>query len=282
MTKKIIEIMEGMPDYRKGNAIRHKLCDILMIGLMTFICNGNDFAAMRLFGTMHEEFLMEFLELPHGIPSQDTFERVFAKLNPKALSLQFGEWMGDLREAIGDNATVAIDGKTIRRSKGAEKKATHVVTAFASDLQLVLGQLATDEKSNEITAIPKLLDMFCGKGMVITIDAMGTQTEIAEKIIEKGGDYVLALKANQETLHEDASLYLDSDVVTRDPEKLKALEEIVIVNKKVPKMSEKIPHLKSDKQQYQPYPFPTFLLAWGMPEIQHSPSSPYSYCQAGS
>lgn len=223
--KKIIEIMEDVPDYRKGNAIRHKVCDILMIGLMTLICNGNDFAAMHLFGKMHEELLRGFLELPHGIPSQDTFERVYAKLNPKVLSLKFIEWTGELREQIEENATVAIDGKTVRRSKGAEKKALHVVTAFASELQLVLGQLATDEKSNEITAIPKLLEMFCKKGMIITIDAMGTQTDIAEKIVEKGGDYVLALKKNQETLHDDASLYLDTDVVTQDMEKRKALEK---------------------------------------------------------
>lgn len=213
----IIEILEGVPDYRKGNAIRHKLSDILMIGLLTIICNGNDYTAMALFGETHEETLRKFLELPYGIPSEDTFERVFSRLNPKTLAAQFLDWIEELKGIIN----VSIDGKTIRRSKSKGKKARHIVTAFASDLQLVLGQLATDEKSNEITAIPELLDMFCQKGMIITIDAMGTQTNIAEKIIEKEADYVLALKGNQETLFKDVSLFLDNEVIPHDKETLR-------------------------------------------------------------
>jgi hypothetical protein len=176
-----------------------------MIGLLTIICNGNDYAAMVLFGKTHEGILRNFLELPHGIPSKDTFERVFSRLNPKTLAAQFLGWIDELKGTV----SVSIDGKTIRRSKGKGKKAKHVVTAFASELQLVLGQLATDEKSNEITAIPELLDMFCRKGMVITIDAMGTQTDIAEKIVEKEADYILALKGNQGSLLEDVSMFLD-------------------------------------------------------------------------
>lgn len=222
MKRTIIEILDKIPDYRKGNAIQHKLTDILTIGLVCIICNGDAFAEMALFGETHEAIPREFLELPHGIPSPDMFERVFAKLNPKILAIHFQEYMHEMRALIKDNATVAIDGKTIRRSKSSSKKAVHVVTAFASDLQLVLGQLATDEKSNEITAIPKLLDLFCRKGMVITIDAMGTQTDIAKKIREKEGDYVLALKGNQETLLEDVSLYLKSEIIPQDK---KALQE---------------------------------------------------------
>jgi predicted transposase YbfD/YdcC len=187
-----------------------------MIGLLTIICNGNDYAAMSLFGETHESELKKFLELPYGIPSEDTFGRVFSKLNPKMLSAHFLDWIDELKCVIN----VSIDGKTIRRSKGKGKKAKHVVTAFASNLQLVLGQLATDEKSNEITAIPELLDMFCQKGMVITIDAMGTQTAIAEKIIEKEADYVLALKGNQGTLHEEVKLHFDNETAIQDKESL--------------------------------------------------------------
>ncbi len=214
----VIEIFEGVPDYRKGNAIKHKLADILMIGLLTIICNGNEYAGMVIFAQTHEKILRQFLELPNGIPSEDTFERVFSRINPRMLSSLFLEWIDEMKGIIN----VSIDGKTIRRSRGKGKKAKHIVTAFASDLQLVLGQLATDAKSNEITAIPELLDMFCRKGMVITIDAMGTQTDIAKKIIDKEADYVLSLKGNQETLFNDVSLYLDNEVIPQDKEVLRA------------------------------------------------------------
>jgi predicted transposase YbfD/YdcC len=221
MHRTIIEILHDVPDYRKGNAIRHNLTDILMIGLLTVICNGNDFAAMVLFAETHKELLSQFLELPYGIPSQDTFERVFSKLNPAALAGVFLAWIKETRNTIKDHTTVAIDGKTIRRSKSSHKKAVHIVTAFASSLQLVLGQLATDEKSNEITAIPKLLDMFCKKGIVITIDAMGTQTDIAEKIVSMKAEYVLSLKGNQPALLEDVSLFMDNEIASQNKETLR-------------------------------------------------------------
>ena len=221
MSKTIQEVLEETPDYRKGNALRHKLSEILLIGVLTILCNGSGFAAMKLFGDMHEGVLREFLELPHGIPSQDTFERVFAKLNPRALAGQFKHWVDDIINDLKGHIHVSIDGKTARGSKSADKKALHVVTAFASELKLVLGQLATDEKSNEITAIPKLLEMFCTSGMIITIDAMGTQTEIARKIIGLGGDYVLALKGNQQTLLEDVRLFLEKEVISQDKKDLR-------------------------------------------------------------
>ena len=208
---KVIEIFGKVPDYRKGNGIRHKLVDILMIGLLTIICNGNDFAAMVEFGRSRKEVLEEFLELPHGIPSEDTFERVFRNLDPLALQVVFEDFLQDLR----DNLHVSIDGKIIRGSRCEGKKAKHVVTAFAGEMKLVLGQLATDEKSNEITAIPELLDMFCRKGMVITIDAMGAQSAIAEKIIEKEADYVLSIKGNQQSTLDDISLFMETEVLTQ-------------------------------------------------------------------
>jgi predicted transposase YbfD/YdcC len=147
---------------------------------------------------------------------------VFAKLDPKRLAKTFLVWVDEISETIKKFTAVSIDGKTIRRSRSEGKKAVHIVTAFASELQLVLGQLATDEKSNEITAIPKLLEMFCRKGMVITIDAMGTQTAIAEKIIGLGGEYVLVLKGNHQNLLDDVSLYLTNEIMTQDKKTLKA------------------------------------------------------------
>ena len=149
-------------------------------------------------------YLEHSYELPNGIPSQDTFERVFQKVSPKYLAVAFKSWADDINELVrerGSRVAISIDGKAIRGSKRASSKAIHVVTALASKLRLTLGEVAVDKKSNEITAIPELLEMFCQKGMVITIDAMGTQKDIVRKIIDKKADYVLAVKRNQETLH---------------------------------------------------------------------------------
>lgn len=209
-----MEALQELQDPRKGNAIRHKLSDIVMIGILCIISSGQTFVDMELFGKIHEAILREFLELPHGVPSHDTFADVFAKLNPKTLATCFWEWTRDLLSELSKCA-ISLDGKTIRGSKSTGKKAVHVITAFASELQLTLGQLATDEKSNEITAIPKLLEMFQVKGNIITIDAMGTQTEIAKKIIDLEGDYVLALKNNHPSLFEDVCLYLQEEVMNQ-------------------------------------------------------------------
>ena len=225
MERPIQEVMNGVPDYRKGNAIKHKLSDILMIGLLTFVCNGNDYAAMYVFAQTHFELLKTFLALPNGIPSQDTFERVFQNVSPKYLTVNFKRWVDEVKEEAKKSETarilVGIDGKTIRGSKRSGKKAVHVVSAFASELRMVLGEVAVDKKSNEITAIPELLEMFCQKGMVITIDAMGTQKEIAATIVEKGADYVLSLKGNHKSLFERASKYLEYGVMSMNKELLR-------------------------------------------------------------
>ena len=223
----MLEILKRVPDYREGNAIRHVLSDILMIGLLTTISNGNGFAAMRVFGLEHEEKLRGFLSLPHGIPSQDTFEHVFAKLNPKILRETFRSWINELKDADSPTGRLlaSIDGKTLCGSIDENGKAVHIVTAFASELKLVLGEIATDKKSNEITAIPKLLEMFCQKGMVITIDAMGTQTEIAASIIEKKADYVLSVKKNQGKLYTDVALGMEELEINAAPEGKEKLKE---------------------------------------------------------
>ena len=222
MSQKDLSILlEEIPDPRRGNRIRHNLKDILLIGILSNICNADGFTGMEIWGQTHEQVLRNFLELPYGIPSHDTFGDVFSAIDPQKLSECFIRWIEALRTDIADAKLVSIDGKTIRRSKGSVKKATHVVTAFASEMQLVLGQLSIDEKSNEITAIPKLLKMFGVKGRIITIDAMGTQTEIAKTIIEQKGDYVLTLKNNQPTLLEDVAYYLEQEVLVQSKAALK-------------------------------------------------------------
>lgn len=221
MNKKTLqELLSEVPDCRKGNAIRHRLNDIMLIGLLCVICNGDTFTDMELFGQTHETVLREFLELPYGIPSHDVFRNVLGKLDPEEVKKSFSAWTRELKEEV-ECHNISIDGKTIRGSRHGETKAKHIVTAFANDMQLVLGQVATEEKSNEITAIPKLLDMFCVKGNIITIDAMGTQKEIAEKIVQRGGDYVLALKENQRSIYDDIKFYFEQDVISQSKARLK-------------------------------------------------------------
>lgn len=187
----------------KGN-IRHKLEDIIIIGLCSLICNGNDFSDMEDFGEARQAWLKQFLELPHGIPDSDTFRRVFERLNPEELAECLYDWLGRNRP---EGSLVAIDGKTICGSKSENHRAYHVVSAFVAENQLTLGEIVTDEKSNEITAVPELLDMIDVRGSIVTIDAMSCQREIVQKIRRKGADYVIALKSNQPTLWQDADLY---------------------------------------------------------------------------
>lgn len=217
----LYELLEEIEEPRRGNAIKHNLKDILIIGLLSTICNADDFTGMQIFGETHQKLLEQFLELPHGIPSHDTFGNVFSAIAPEQLAACFEQWISLLRSDLNEAKLIAVDGKTIRRSKSQSKKAAHVVTAFSSDLKLIFGQVVTDEKSNEITAIPQLLQLFCLKGKTITIDAMGTQTEIAQTITEAGGDYLLALKDNQPTLLGDIRLYLESEMRSQKKDVLK-------------------------------------------------------------
>jgi len=186
-----------------GN-LRHKLEDIIVIGLMTIICIGEDFTDMENFGIERIEWLKTFLELPFGIPDSDTFRRVYEKINPKELSECLNNWLAVSRET---GSVVNIDGKTIRGSGNATHKAYHVVSAWVAENQITLGEIKTDEKSNEITAVPELLDMIDVEGSIVTADAMSCQKDISRKITEKNADYVIGLKGNQETLHDDVELY---------------------------------------------------------------------------
>ena len=201
------ELREVKDTRRAWGNKRHKLEDIIIIGLCSTICCGEDFVDMEEFGRDREEWLRDFLELPNGIPDSDTFRRVFERVDPAELAKSLNAWLGNDEGSGGRN--VNIDGKTICGSRSKNQSAYHVVSAWVADNNITLGELAVDEKSNEITAIPELLDLIDVEGDIVTADAMGCQTEIAAKIRAKGADYVLALKDNQKTLHEDVSDYFD-------------------------------------------------------------------------
>ena len=201
----IAEHFREVRDPRTGRRVDHFLIDIITIAICAVICGADSWVEIEEFGQAKEEWLRQFLVLPHGIPSHDTFGRVFAWLDPQAFQNGFLSWI----EAVSNltaGQVVAIDGKRLRRSHDGRlgRAAIHMVSAWASANRLVLGQLKTDEKSNEITAIPELLELLVIEDCIVTIDAMGCQTEIAQLIIEGRGDYVLALKGNQGTLHNDA------------------------------------------------------------------------------
>lgn len=193
--------LRGVKDPRRtecGN-IRHKLEDILIIGLCTFVCNGEDFEDMEEFGKEREEFLKRFLELPNGIPDSDTFRRVFERVNPHALAEALYGW---LEAARPEGSVIAVDGKTIRGSGSEAHKAYHVVSAFVAENRITLGELAVNEKSNEITAVPELLKFLDIENSVITADAMSCQSEIVKTIVEGEADYVIAAKRNQPGLYK--------------------------------------------------------------------------------
>ena len=200
--KPLIECFEELPDPRMDRSRKHKLVDILVIGLCSQLSGGSGFSDMELFGKTKLEWLKTFLELPEGIPSHDTFNRCFAAIDPHAFLDCFVEWVQGICPALKDE-TVAIDGKALRRALNEGDSIPYIVSAWASENGLALGQVKVKDKSNEITAIPELLRALEVKGCIITIDAMGCQKDIAAKIIEKHAHYVLALKGNHATVHDE-------------------------------------------------------------------------------
>jgi predicted transposase YbfD/YdcC len=199
-----------IPDPRVDRTKKHRLIDILFIAVSTIICGGEDFTDMESFGEAKEQWLRKFLELPHGIPSHDTFGRVFSLLDPQAFGECFVRWSAALHEAT-KGEVIALDGKTLRHSfdTAAGQSALHLVSAWATENGIALGQLKVDGKSNEITALPELLKLLDVKGCVVTMDAMGCQKELAGQIKKQGGDYVLCLKGNQGSLHEETRYFFD-------------------------------------------------------------------------
>jgi len=204
---------DGLRDPRTGNAGRHDLLEMLMVALCTVLCGGEDCTDMAEFAQTKLGFLRGFLRLEHGAPSHDTFSRLFRLLDPEQFRDCFQRFMTRFAEACqGDGGrVVAIDGKVLRRSfdKASSKSALHMVSAWGCEQRLVLGQIATDAKSNEITAIPKLLKMLSLEGAIVTVDALNCQRDIARQIIERNGNYVMALKGNQATLHQEVRRFLD-------------------------------------------------------------------------
>ena len=192
----------NLKDPRRRHGSKHLLMDIIVIAICGVIAGSNDWQQIATFGQERHDWLKRFLDLPSGIPSHDTFERVFDRINPAAFQKGFASWMQALSNALG-LPQVAIDGKTLRGSGTSKLGPLHLVSAWSTAGHVSLGQVAVAEKSNEITAIPQLLELLDVEGAFVSIDAMGCQKEIAAKVRERGGDYVLTVKDNQPTLLED-------------------------------------------------------------------------------
>lgn len=199
----LLRFFDELEDPRMERTKLHSLEDILFIALCAVICGADSWTEVEVFGWAKREWLSQYLTLPNGIPSHDTFGRVFSRLDPQVLERCFSKWMAALAEASAGRL-VAIDGKTLRRSfdKATNRAAIHMVSAWCETNRLVLGQLATAEKSNEIKAIPQLLKMLDIRDAVVTIDAMGCQKAIAQEIVQQGGHYLLQVKDNQPGLHD--------------------------------------------------------------------------------
>lgn len=209
---KIAEHFGSVQDPRIERSKEHKLIDIISIAICAVICGAEGWVDIENFGKSKEAWLKTFLELPNGIPSHDTFGRVFSLIEPEEFQESFQSWIESIQE-LTEGQIVAIDGKQMRGSKDSflGKRAIYMVSAWAEANELVLGQRKVDEKSNEITAIPELLKILDISGCIITIDAIGTQTKIAKAIIDGGAHYLLSVKENQEHLYEEVSWLFEYD-----------------------------------------------------------------------
>lgn len=226
MTPELIKSLDSIEDPRSGNAIRHKLIDIVFIAICTVLCGDETWKGMEMFGNTKERWLRKFLELPNGIPSEDTFRRVLSRIKPPELQRLFLIWVEAIRRTV-NKEIIAIDGKRAKHSfdKEDETEAIHLISAWAKENELILAQVKTETKSNEITAIPMILKLIEIRDAIVTIDAMGTQKTIAKEIIDRKADYVLALKGNQGTLHEDVKYYFEQGVIDKTERKLSFLKE---------------------------------------------------------
>jgi len=221
---RLVAVLAAVPDPRRQcRNLWHPLVDVLVLGFCGVLCGCDDFVEIEVFGRSKEAFFRRFLELPHGIPSHDTFRRVFQAVCPQALQRCLIQWLRDLRptDLAADEEVVAIDGKTLRRTFDRAQKlgALHLVSAWATANGLTLGQVAVDAKSNEITAIPHLIELLDLKDCVVTIDAAGCQKDIAAHIVAKEADYVLALKENQPTLHAQVADYFLEQLEEEGPDR---------------------------------------------------------------
>jgi predicted transposase YbfD/YdcC len=235
--KSLLDHFEHLPDPRISRTRYHDLIDVLVIAVCTLLCGGETFNDMEDFGHAKLDWFRSFLSLRNGIPSHDTFNRVLAALDPKGFLECFLKWTESLRRAI-PQAIVALDGKALRRALDEAQSIQYIVSAWAEGNGLALGQLKVADKSNEITAVPELLRVLELAGCIVTLDAMGCQKKIAQEIIEADADYVLALKGNQEKVHEEVRNFLDATLeeknrkrptgaeVPKEAQKLKAFETV--------------------------------------------------------
>jgi predicted transposase YbfD/YdcC len=207
----LVEHFATIPDPRMERTREHRLVDVLVIAVCTLLCGGESFYDMEDFGHAKRQWFETFLDLPNGIPSHDTFNRVFATLDPDAFLNCFVQWTQALRQTIHQEI-VAIDGKALRRAYHQKEHIKYVVSAWAEANNLVLGQVKVDEKSNEITALPELLRVLELSGCIVTLDALGCQKNIAKEIKEADAEYVLALKGNQGLVHEEVKSFLDAAI----------------------------------------------------------------------
>jgi len=210
----LIDELKTITDPRMDRTKDHDLIDILVIAICALLCAAESFNDMEDFGKAKQEWFKTFLKLRNGIPSHDTFNRVFAALDPKDFLNCFLRWTQSLRESVAQEI-VALDGKALWRALNRHESPKYVVSAWAESNDLVLGQLKVNEKSNEITAVPELLRVLELSGCIVTVDAMGCQKKIAKEIIEADADYVLALKGNQETVHQEVKSFLDATLEER-------------------------------------------------------------------
>ena len=222
----LLQFLEMVTDSRQEKKVLHKMSDIIALVFLATLANANEWTEIEIFGKEHEGYLRKHLELPHGIPSHDTIQRVFAIVSPEFLQGFQTRWNEMLNSGEGEKIKkiLAIDGKTQCGNGNKEQKPNHIVSAVDEN-GFCLGEKLVDEKSNEITAIPKLLDALNIKGNIITTDSMGCQKEIARKIRKKQADYVLALKGNQETLHDDVKLYFADPELLRQCASHKTIEK---------------------------------------------------------
>ena len=199
----ILDCFNSLTDPRREHRKQHKLSDIIFITIAAVICGADDWYEIEEYGKHKQDWLKTILELPYGIPSHDTFNRVFSILDPAAVLKCFMSWVQSIVTTL-EGQIINFDGKRLCNSgQGGSKSVIHMVSAWSGANKMVLGQVKVDDKSNEITAIPELLDLLMVKGSLVTIDAMGCQRDIAAKIIEKQADYMLAVKDNQASLHDD-------------------------------------------------------------------------------
>lgn len=213
----LLRLFRDLPDPRMVGKISHKLHDLLVITVCAVLCGLEHWTQIEDFGKAHEAWFRTFLDLPNGIPSHDTFGKVLAALDPDAFERRIQLWIHALVGSHTKGKQIAIDGKTLRRSfdQASGKAAIHMINAYVHENHAVFGQLKVDNKTNEITAIPSLLEMLQLQDATVTIDAMGCQRDIARQIVDRGGHYVLALKGNQSSLQEDVQAFMDDRIARR-------------------------------------------------------------------